>query len=130
MKYGNHSSWKRFTSSPITLLVLFVLLLILAKTTSNIHEKADLSAAKLETAQLELDKLEKHRQELARQVDYLSTEQGIEAELRTKYRAVREGESVAVIVGEETITPEATTTVPINSEEISWWGKVLRTFGL
>lgn len=131
MKYGNSSSWKRFISSPFTLLAVIVLFLFLTKAVWGIREKNTLSVSRLELAQAELTKLESHQRDLAEQIRYLSTEQGIESELRTKYRAIREGESVAVIVDDNQTASviDASSTVMNKAAEKSWFKKFLRFFG-
>jgi cell division protein FtsB len=131
MKYGNSSSWKRFISSPFTLVAVIVLFLFLTKAVWGIREKNTLSVSRLELAQAELTKLESHQRDLAEQIRYLSTEQGIESELRTKYRAIREGESVAVIVDDNQTASviDASSTVMNKVDEKSWFKKVLGFFG-
>ena len=83
-------------------------------------------------AQVGYDKMVARKADLTKEVDYLSTEQGVEAELRTKYRAVKEGESVAVIVdnspGQTAAVSEASSSVPANGG--SWWTRLLHAVGL
>ena len=98
MKYGNRSLWRTFISSPISLVVLAIVLFIVARAALNINEKVDTSAAKLAQAEAEYQRLLERQQDLSRRVGYLSTDQGLEAEIRTKYHAVKEGEQVAVMV--------------------------------
>lgn len=132
MKYGNQSVWKKFISSPITLLGFLVLFFFLFRAAWSVHEKAVLSELKLKTAQIELSKLEAHQRDLSNQIGYLSTEQGIEAELRTKYRAVKEGESVAVIVDNDNVANVSTiiaTTTATTTESAGWGRRLLRMFG-
>lgn len=134
MKYGKRRR-KRFLSSPLLILGLLVVLLVLIKATWNIREKAVRSAGRLRAAEAELVKLKEHREDLERHVGYLSSEQGIEAELRTKYRAVKEGESVAVIVDDaQTAAALAASTTaraagPAPQNE-SWWRRALHAVGL
>lgn len=134
MKYGNSNAWKKFISSPFTLVVIIVLFLILTKAVWGIREKNTLSVSRLEEAETELAKLEAHQKDLANQIQYLSTEQGIESELRTKYRAVREGESVAVIVDDNQTanvsSSSLTSTSPNNQNKENWFKKFLQLFGL
>lgn len=129
MKYGNSSLWKKFISSPFTLVVFILVFLFLVKTVWGIREKNSLSVSKLELAQAELVKLETHEKDLAGQIRYLSTEQGIESELRTKYRAIREGESVAVIVDDnQTASVIEASSIDINKENKKSWIKKLLQF--
>lgn len=135
MKYGKQrksSFWKRIQSSPVLLVAALVLFIFLGRATWNIYSKAEASADKFARAQTELANLRKRESDLSRKVSYISTQQGIEAEIRTKFHAVKEGESVAVIVDEKdrnrqnqatVLTPASTTATTTRS----WWRKL---FGL
>ncbi len=100
------------------------------------NDRLNSSVSKLETANAELAKLEDHQNSLANKIKYLSTDQGIEAELRTKYRAIREGESVAVIV-ENSQTANASqfasSSGDLTSDKMTkkgWFGRLLQFVGL
>ncbi len=114
--------------SPLAMAIICVILFVLIKATWSIHQKAVVSDAKLARARVELVKLQARQKDLDSQVSELSTDQGIETELRTKYRAVRDGESVAVItgdVGQTAATAGASTTV-----SVGWWRGLWSWFGL
>lgn len=55
--------------------------------------------------------LEARRDELEREVRYLSSERGIEAEMRRQFDVAQEGEQVVVLLEEET-NAAGTTTIP------------------
>lgn len=74
--------------------------------------------------QAELNKILERKKELAQSIDYLKTEQGIEAEIRSKFRVVKDGESVAVIVDDD----KPTTTI-VASSSPSLWQKFTGFFG-
>lgn len=124
-----HSTKKRFriTRSPLALVGTIFLFVFLLRAAWSVHEKSLVSGARLSQARAELDKLQVRNLDLQAKVGYLSTDQGLEKELRTRYRAIKEGESVAVIVGE----PESTTTTSASSTEpVGWWRKFVSWFGL
>lgn len=129
MKYSNRSTSriKRIANSPITLLFFVIFCFFLAKATFNVHRKASLTDTKLLQAQAEFAKLESRKDVLANKVSTLSTDEGIESEMRTKYRAVREGEFVAVIVDDK--DKSAPTTTP-PTESTSWWRRLLSFVGI
>jgi cell division protein FtsB len=136
MKFGKRGTGRMIFSSPITLVVVIVVFIFLVKVVWNMRERLISSKLRLETAQSELAKLEDHRIALANKIQYLSTEQGIEAELRTKYRAVREGESVAVIVDNDQVATVVQNGSGIGSEmgttkqsKKSWFGKFMEFIG-
>ena len=125
MKYGNRSFGKRIIASPIALVVCAVLLVVLAKASWNISEKAGLSSERLTQAQAEVAQLRQRQSELAEKVGYLSTENGIDTEIRTKYHAVKEGEAVAVIVDESKTAAAANASQTQSTSTMSWWSRVL-----
>jgi len=133
MKYRNRSTWKSIFGSPITLVLALVALGFFAKAAWNVHQKAELSAARLAQAQHEFAKLQERQRDLSFKVERLSTEEGIEAEIRTKYRAVKADESVAVIVDDKSTTADLASagnasTTGSNSDWSNFWKKLLHLF--
>ncbi len=118
------NSNKRIIDSPITLVIALLLCIYLARAVWNIRKSATVAETKLEQAQSEYDRLQKQKTDLSTKIDYLSTPEGVETELRTKYRAVRPGESLAVIVD---TTP--TTTVATSTPSQGAWSRILQWFG-
>lgn len=98
MKYGNRSLWQRFIASPFSIVFLIIVVFVLARAGFNIWSKVETSANQLGQAEASLARVTERQIEMSRKVEYLSTDQGIEAEIRTKYHAVKDGEQVAVIV--------------------------------
>ena len=135
MKYGNYGPTKkrfRVMKSPITIILACIILAVLIKATWSIHKKAVIADTKLVQAKSELAKLQARDQDLQLQVGYLSTDQGVEAELRTKYRAVKDGESVAVIMDDSqpAAAIEASSSSSSSTVGVSWWRRFLSFFGL
>ena len=130
MKPRNRSKWKSTLSSPFSLVIALILLLLLVKAAWSIHEKSNLSAERLDKANAELAKLQSDQVALAKRTDDLSTDTGIEAEMREKYRAVRPGESVAVIVDSSKalnqLNDVASSTTPAKK---GFWRSLLKLFG-
>jgi cell division protein FtsB len=83
-----------------------------------VYKKAKLSKQNLERERKELEKLAIREKTLASSIDYLKTDQGIEDEIRTKFRAVKDGEKVVVIIDNQ-----STTTIPENKQasSTSFW---------
>ena len=127
MKYGNRSTWKTISRSPITFVVAIGLCVVLAKAAWNIHQKSENSALRLDQARMELAKLKDHQKDLTARIGQLSSAEGIESELRVKYRAVKEGESVAVIVDDGLAAAASTSTTTIPA--VSWWRRLLNFVG-
>ena len=126
MKYGNRSPWKKFIYSPAGIIIGCIGLFILVRAGWNIHEKAAAAGDRLTQAQAELASLEQQKTSLSNSISYLSTPAGMEAELRDKYHAVKEGESVAVIVDDS--SGDASTTTSSTPSE-SLWGRLMDFIG-
>ncbi len=104
---------RKMLYSPIILILLGIVLFILIKGVWGVYQKNKLSAQNLEREKTELEKLNQRQKNLASSIDYLKTDQGVEDEIRTKFRAIRDGEKVVVIVDNQaTVTSETSTTTP------------------
>ncbi len=132
MKYSNKPIYERIAASPLALIAALVVLGFLTRAAWNIHAKASTSSQKLALEQTQLAKLQANQDTLSAKVAYLSTDQGVEAEMRTKFKAVKDGEQVAVIVDDKSQTAAAVeaTSTPSSPPAGGWWGRVLRFFGL
>lgn len=101
--------------SPITLILLAILFISLLKGVWNVKKKSEFSLSNLEKERIELQKLVTREQNLASSIDYLKTEQGIESEIRTKFRVARDGEMVAIIIDDRGSTSTSSTSTPERS---------------
>ena len=90
--------YKKYLYTPVTMVVLIVLIGFLARGVISAREKQELSRERLERAKTEAQELYAKYASTTREVEFLKTDEGVDAELRLKYRLVREGEGVAVIV--------------------------------
>jgi len=102
---------KKAFYSPIMVVLLALVLAALARSTWGIYEKFALSGEKLSQAQRQLADLKSQEGQLSQSIAQLSTASGAEAVMRTDFRIVKPGESLAVII--DTATATATTTVPL-----------------
>ena len=116
MKYGNRSPWKRAFYSPVSVVIAGIALAFLIRSGWNIHDKAMLAEERLDQAKTELADLEQQKSDLTASIGKLSTPAGMEATLREKYHAVKEGESVAVIV-DNSPTSTGSSSMASNGEE-------------
>ncbi len=110
LEFQKKKKIKKILYSPIVLIILALLVVFLIKGAWSVYKKESLSMQNLEKERIELEKLLLREKSLASSLDYLKTDQGIESEIRSKFRAVKEGEKVAVIVDEQVPTSSATTT--------------------
>lgn len=128
MKYGNRSpKWKKVISSPFTIVILLVVVVVLIKAVSNIEDKEAHIDDKLASAQNEYQKLIEREATLRERVGFLSTEEGVEAELRAKYKAVADGEMVAVILEDKDNNASGTASSTV---KLGWWKKMWSLIGL
>lgn len=82
--------------------ILTILIIVLVGAVFGVWEKTRLTKEKLITAQAEYDKLAVRYLALEEDLARLETQQGIEEEIRERYRAVKAGERLAVVVEEDT----------------------------
>jgi cell division protein FtsB len=130
MKYGNRSPWKRYMSSPLALILSIILLIFVAKASFGINQKSAMSASRLAQAQTEFNKLKSRQDDLSNKVGHLSSDGGLESEIRSKYRAIKEGESVAVIVDDVKAPSSTTITASVVDTKQSFWSRVWHAVGL
>ena len=116
---------RKILYSPVTLFFLALIFLFLLKSLWGAYAKASLSASNLEKEKAELERIKSREKTLAHSIEFLRTEQGIESEIRTKFRAVKEGESVAVILDSDSthLSIASTTTIVVG-----FWGRIFGWF--
>ena len=115
---------KRLFYSPVTIIVLALVLVVLARSTWSIYEKYLLSSDRLDHAESQLSALKNQEGQLSQSIAKLSTASGTEAVMRTNFRIVKPGESLAVLVNTAT-TAMATGTPKGFWQRIGeWFGKV------
>lgn len=126
----NRPHYSKFLSSPITLVASLVLLFFLGRAALNINAKTNTINTKLEEATVSLNKLSTNKEKITRELESISTEAGIKAEIREKYHAVEPGEQVAVIVDQgdqrAAVALTASSTTP---SKPSFWKRFIGIFG-
>lgn len=125
-QFNKKKGYQKIVYSPITLFFLLIFFLILLKAVWGVYKKEHISDEYLYSEQKRLSEVVERQKELAKSVDYLKTDKGVEAEIRNKFRMVREGESMAVIINDKT---SAAPEVPV-TEPRSWWTNMLRLFSV
>ena len=112
MKFNrDNKKYRKIIFSTATLILLAILLLFLFKALWSAYNKEKLSSENLEKQRKELVRLNDRKKNLEQSVEYLKTDKGIEAEIRSKFRVAREGESLVVILDDD-----ATSTDNLNIE--------------
>lgn len=110
LEFQKKKQLRKILYSPVVLLILAFIFILILRGVWSVYEKAQLSAENLEKERNELQKLAQREKNLAASLDYLKTDQGVENEIRTKFRAVKEDEYVAVIIDTQTPTTSTATT--------------------
>jgi len=135
MKYGNKSLWKRIFYSPVGIFIAAIVFIFILRGAWNVREKALLANERLEQTQMELSDLQNQQKSLSASIAQLSTPAGIETALREKYHAVKQGESVAVIV-DNSATDDSSSSLDSTEQsnittttKLSWWGSFLKFIG-
>lgn len=126
IEFQKKKKFKKIVYSPIVLTVLFIFLLFIINGVWNVHERAIISSNSLKREQIELNKIIERERKLETSLEYLKTDQGVEDEIRSKFRAVKEGEKIAVILDDVIATTTATTT----EQNIGLWNRIINWFVL
>lgn len=90
-----------FWYSPIILIILFGLLFFLTYRIVSLIKKEKETAEKKELTLDKIDELKERERILNEDIAKMQTEDGIEDVIRGKYKVVKEGERMVVIVDEE-----------------------------
>ena len=108
--------------SRITQVVLFILSVLVLWSAYDRYLVAKEMSEKRLAVEEEMAELQAREETLKKEVEYLSSERGIEAEMRRQFDIVREGEQVVIILDDDKATSTATIT-PISEEEVRPWYK-------
>ena len=117
---GKHR-FKKFLFSKVAVFILFIMIFFFAKATLDVYFKEKESAKNLAEAQGEYTDLATRQATLQGDINRLSTDEGVDEEIRTRYNVAKPGENVLVIVS----TSTATTT---QEKPESWWDKFRKLF--
>ena len=113
-QFKKKRTFKRRLYSKLVLIVLLTIFIFIVRGTWDIYKKSQESKRKLNLAETEFIELEEKKSSIEHRIDRLSTETGIEEEIRSKFDVVRDGEEVIVIVDAK----EATATEPETTKGI------------
>ena len=116
---------RKIIYSPVSLILLAIIAVFFVRGAWNVYQKESSSQDYLNQAQDELSKVTTTQQGLSESVAELQTEQGVEADIRHKFRVVKPGEQIAVIVDDS-----ASSTASTTAAASSIWQKVIGFFGL
>lgn len=115
---------RTIVNSPYTQGILLVLVTIMAYSSYVRYDIAMEMSERRAAAAAATTKLDERKQLLQEQVEYLSSERGIEAEMRRQFDVALPGEEVVVIVEEESDAPEVlplATTSEDDAVDAKWY---------
>lgn len=107
-------------SWPVIVILLFIVV-FLSRSVWEVYQSERVAREKKIEAETERDKTLARKNELSFLVGHLSSERGMEEEIRKKFSVAKPEERVIVVVD----PPKATTTMAT----ATWWGKIWQKFG-
>ncbi len=111
--------------SKATMLVLFLLIILLIRSVVELNAKRVEVNEKKEEVVKERKELEKKVGDAEKQVEFIKSDRGFEAYVRTTYPVVKEGEGVIVIYDDNKNSVTKVRTEITTREKINlWWKKV------
>lgn len=105
--------FRRFLYSKVTLIILGLIVIWLSFVVFDMYKKERDTGIKSAEQKEILNELEEREAALQEEIDRLSTQKGIEAEIRSKFEVGKEGEGVIIIVD----NPEEENVLEINSKK-------------
>ena len=101
LEFQEKKKIRRLLYSRYTSVFLAVILVFLANATYNMYQKARDTSKNKNDALFGKNALETKQTELELYLEQLKTDRGIEEEIRKKYRVVKDGESVIIVVDDK-----------------------------
>ncbi|MEI8224136.1 MAG: septum formation initiator family protein [bacterium] len=114
---------KSWTHSPVLAVFLVVVLCWGLFVVYRMYVKNREAVALRNQFQSELDTLNEKQEELADKITHLSTDRGLEAEVRNRYRVIRPGEQLVIVVDD---AAQSNKTPSVNP---SWWVRIKQFLG-
>ena len=127
--------------SPAVIVVLILLIIFIGHSVLSAYQKSEYSTQEADRLQARLESLKNEKERLANSYKFINTKEGIEAELRSKYRVASQGEKVAIIIDtpkpdsgkvlnkvkemDESVSKEGS-----NEEFVPWWRSILQSVGI
>ena len=122
LEFQAKKRFRKVLFSKGVIIAIVILGAFMARATWNVYKKERASSANAFEAEKELNKLHDRQLLLNFEISRLSTDQGIEEEIRSKYSVIKPGENMLVIVDKD-----ATSTTVIQPRE-TWWNKFQNLF--
>ncbi len=112
MKPRNRSAFVKFLASPFSVLLFVVVLSLLVPASWRMYNKRLDVETRLGDSVRRYDKIDQHKTNVSKEIERLSTDEGMIGEIRRKFHAIEPGEQVAVV-----INTEKATNTPVGEEQ-------------
>lgn len=104
--FQEKKNFRKIMHSKIVLIILGVLVLLFIYNVIKLANKAVDTKRNREIAEKKIAELQIQKEELTKEIEKLSTEKGIEEDIREKFGLGKEGEGMIVIVDDESKSTE------------------------
>ncbi len=112
-------SLRRLYSWPV-LLILLATVLLLGSSVRGLYVKSRTAEASRREAEIHLESLQARKEQLDTELERLSTDEGVETELRTRFPVAKPDEGVIQIAGEEKVEATTSDSLAEPSKESFW----------
>ena len=112
---------KKILYSRAMFVVLLVLIALAGKATWGVYQKEKTSRVNLERLQSEISELKGREEYIKSGIDRLGTSRGIEEEIRQKFKVVKDGEAMAILIDDEV-------SLATSSPEKGFWSTIVDVF--
>ena len=102
MDYQSKKRIRILLQSRVTSFLLIIFILFVANGTWDVYSKARKSKANLDEVKQSLTEAQKKKEDLSKEIEFISTERGKEEIIRDKFNVALEDEKVVIIIEPET----------------------------
>ena len=117
---------RRFFYAKPTIVIIFAIIVLSVNSTYKMYKKAAETRGEKNISFNENKALEERKNELLVRIGELKTERGLEEEIRNKFRVVKSGEEVVIVV--ESKEAIAGAVFASGTSTVSWFDKVREWF--
>ena len=121
MKFGKQNKYKQVLYSKVTIVVLLVLVLLLARSSWERFQIEREMAGRADQTAAELDELRERKSDLEERVKYLEGERGIEEEIRKNFDVAKEGEQIIILMGDTEEAEEVSSVPEVSAPWYQFW---------
>ena len=104
--------------SRITIFVFIIIVIFLVRAVYDIYQKERMSAKSVSSVEENYNSLKARQSMLKSEIERLSTDKGVEEEIRSKFSVAKPGETVVVIID------SGSTSTGLENVEVGFWQKI------